>query len=32
MPAASIEFLNVRKLYGEVAAVNGVSFTIAARW
>ena len=31
MPAASIEFLNVRKLYGEVAAVNGVSFTIAAR-
>ncbi len=31
MKAASIEFKDVRKLYGEVAAVNGVSFTIAAR-
>jgi iron(III) transport system ATP-binding protein len=31
MNAASIEFRNVRKLYGEVAAVNGVSFTIAPR-
>jgi iron(III) transport system ATP-binding protein len=31
MKAASIEFQNVRKLYGDVAAVNGVSFTIAAR-
>ncbi|MEP7180644.1 MAG: ABC transporter ATP-binding protein [Betaproteobacteria bacterium] len=31
MKAASIEFRNVRKLYGDVAAVDGVSFTIAAR-
>jgi iron(III) transport system ATP-binding protein len=31
MKAASIEFQNVRKLYGDVAAVNGVSFTIASR-
>jgi len=31
MKAASIEFQNVRKLYGDVAAVNGVSFGIAPR-
>ncbi len=31
MKAASIEFQNVRKLYGDVAAVDGVSFTIAPR-
>ena len=31
MKAASIEFRNVTKLYGDVAAVRDVSFTIAAR-
>ena len=30
MKAASIEFRNVSKLYGEVAAVKDISFTIAA--
>jgi iron(III) transport system ATP-binding protein len=30
MKAASIEFRSVSKLYGEVAAVNDISFTIAA--
>ena len=31
MTAASIEFRHVTKRYGDVAAVDGVSFTIAAR-
>jgi iron(III) transport system ATP-binding protein len=30
MKAASIEFRNVSKLYGEVAAVKDISFTVAA--
>ena len=30
MKAASIEFRQVSKLYGEVAAVRDISFTIAA--
>src|SRR5260370_2573400 len=30
MKAASIEFRNVSKLYGEVAAVRDISFTVAA--
>ena len=29
MKAASIEFRNVSKLYGEIAAVKNVSFTVA---